>query len=69
VSERLLTAAEIAELLSVPKSWVEREAREGRLPHVRLGHYRRYDRGAVLEWLERQRAGQWRRHTPKAPSA
>jgi len=69
VTERLLTAGEIAELLAVPESWVEREAREGRLPSVKLGHYRRYDRAAVLEWLEGQRVGQWRKHQPKAPSA
>lgn len=69
MSERLETAAEIAELLSVPESWVEREAREGRLPSIKLGHYRRYDRAAVLAWLEEQSAGQWRKHQPKAPSA
>ena len=69
MSERLLTAAEVAEILSVPESWVREHTRSGRIPHLKLGHYRRYERGAVLEWLEHQQAGQWRRHTPKAPSA
>jgi excisionase family DNA binding protein len=69
MSDRLLTAAEVAELLSVPESWVRQETRAGRLPHLALGRYKRYEREAVLEWLQGQRAGQWRRHVPKAPSA
>ena len=67
MTERLLTAAEIAELLSVPESWVRQETRADRLPHLTLGRYRRYDREAVLAWLETQRADQWRKHPPKAP--
>ena len=69
MSERLLTAAEVAELLSVPESWVRQETRAGRIPHLRLGRYIRYEREAVIEWLKHQRAGQWRRHKPKVPSA
>jgi excisionase family DNA binding protein len=68
VSDRLLTAGEVAELLSVPETWVRAETRAGRLPHLALGRYRRYDRDAVLGWLEAQRAGQWRKHAPKAPA-
>ena len=59
MTERLLTAAEVGELLSVPESWVRRDTRAGRLPHLELGRYRRYERAAV------QRAGQWRKHEPK----
>ena len=69
MSDRLLTAAEVAELLSVPESWVRQETRAGRLPHLELGRYKRYERASVLEWLEHQRAGQWRRHVPKAPTS
>jgi excisionase family DNA binding protein len=65
VSERLLNAREIAETLHVPESWVRREAREERIPHVRLGRYVRFEEGAVLAWLEDQRAGTWRKHTPR----
>jgi excisionase family DNA binding protein len=68
MSERLLTAREVAELLSVPESWVRQETRAGRLPHLELGRYKRYERAAVLEWLAAQRAGQWRRHVPRAPT-
>jgi excisionase family DNA binding protein len=68
MTDRLLTAAEVAELLSVPESWVRQETRAGRLPHLELGRYKRYDRAAVLEWLAGQRAGQWRKHEPRAPA-
>lgn len=42
LTDRLLTAAEVAERLAVPVSWVYAETRAGRLPHVRLGRYYRY---------------------------
>jgi excisionase family DNA binding protein len=50
--DRLLEAKEIAELLSVPESWVRRETRAGRLPHISLGKYRRYDWPEVEAWLK-----------------
>lgn len=52
VIDRLYTAEEIAEILNVPVSWVRESTRAGLLPHVQLGRYRRYDRDAVLAWLE-----------------
>lgn len=48
---RLLTADDVAEKLSVPRSWVYAETRAGRLPHIPLGRYRRYREDAVEEWL------------------
>ena len=57
MSERLLTAGEVAELLAVPESWVREATREGRLPHLRLGRYRRYEREAIEAWLAEQRGG------------
>jgi excisionase family DNA binding protein len=51
VTGRLFTAADLAEKLAVPKSWVYAETRAGRLPHVPLGRYRRYREDAVDEWL------------------
>jgi excisionase family DNA binding protein len=50
--DRLLDDAEAAAMLNVPKSWVGEAARAGRLPHVMLGRYRRFDRGDLLAWLE-----------------
>lgn len=56
MSERLLTAKEVADLLAVPESWVREATREGRLPHLALGRYRRYERTAIDAWLREQRA-------------
>jgi excisionase family DNA binding protein len=55
MSERLLIAKEVAELLAVPESWVREATREGRLPYLALGRYRRYERGAIEAWLTDQR--------------
>jgi excisionase family DNA binding protein len=57
VSERLLTAGEVAELLAVPVSWVREATRANRLPHLCLGRYRRYEWAAIEAWLADQRAG------------
>jgi excisionase family DNA binding protein len=50
--DRLLTAAEIAELLAVPERWVREHTRSGAIPHVQLGRYVRYQERDVLEWLD-----------------
>lgn len=57
MSERLLTAAEVAELLAVPLSWVREATRDGRLPHLKLGRYRRYQYAAIQAWLSEQQGG------------
>ena len=57
MTERLLTAAEVAELLAVPESWVREATRAGRLPHLPLGRYRRYSLPAIEAWLAEQQAG------------
>src|SRR5437870_2165632 len=54
---RLLTARQVAELLAVPESWVREASRDGRLPHLTLGRYRRYSRQTIAAWLEQQHAG------------
>jgi excisionase family DNA binding protein len=51
MTESLLTAKEVAELLGVPTSWVYEQSRCGRIPTVTLGRYRRYRREAIEEWL------------------
>jgi excisionase family DNA binding protein len=57
MSERLLTADEVAELLALPESWVREATRENRIPHLTLGRYRRYSRAAIEAWLASQQAG------------
>lgn len=56
--EKLLTVADVAELLRVPVSWVyERTRRRGAegLPHLKLGKYLRFSQPEVLDWLKRMR--------------
>ena len=55
--DRLLTAADVADLLNVAESWVRAATRDGRLPHVPIGRWRRYQRDAVLAWVEQQAVG------------
>ena len=46
----LLDAKGASELLNVPASWVAVEARAGRIPHVRLGRYVRFEPEALWDW-------------------
>jgi excisionase family DNA binding protein len=68
VTDRLLDAAEVAELLHVPERWVREHTRNGHLPHVQLGRYRRYRLDAVLDWVAEQHheGAAWRKHQPAA---
>ena len=59
--KRLLNAAEVAELLAVPKSWVYAEARAGRIPHVRLGRYCRFPEDALESWVRGSERGPGRK--------
>lgn len=68
MTDRLLTAAEVAELLTVPVGWVREHTRSGAIPHVPLGRYVRYDRGDVLAWIEEVKRGggpAFRKHQPR----
>jgi excisionase family DNA binding protein len=57
VSERLLTAAELAERLALSTSTVLDWFEAGRLPGFKLGRVVRFRESEVLEWLEEQRVG------------
>lgn len=53
MSSSLMRAGEVADLLGVPTSWVYEQSRQGRIPTVTLGRYRRYRREAIEAWVER----------------
>lgn len=53
----LLDSAEAAAVLNVPASWIAAEARAGRIPHVRLGRYVRFNRDELIAWCERRSVG------------
>ncbi len=48
----LLTADQVARILGVPKTWVYEQSRNGRIPTVTLGRYRRYRAESIAEWVE-----------------
>ena len=52
VGGRLLTVPELAEVLSVPESWVYARTATGEIPHVCVGRYKRFRLGEVMRWLE-----------------
>ena len=54
---RLLSADEVATRLGVQPSWVSKAARANRIPHVRVGRYRRFRWSDIEAWLEERRAG------------
>jgi excisionase family DNA binding protein len=49
---QLITADGAAERLGVKASWVLREARAGRIPHIRMGRYVRFDPDELAAWCE-----------------
>ena len=53
-NERLLDAKEAAAELGVKPSWLLQRAREGRIHHVRLGKYIRFDVTRIRAEGERQ---------------
>jgi excisionase family DNA binding protein len=65
----LFTAAEAAELLSVPASWILAEARADRIPYVPLGLYRRFDADELEAWWRDRARGPWRNRGAAAEHA
>jgi excisionase family DNA binding protein len=47
----LLTAEDVAEMLGVPTDYVYALARDDRIPHVRLGRYRRFREESIERWI------------------
>lgn len=53
----LIDAKAAGALLDVPYTWLLAQARAGRVPHHRLGHYVRFDPADLREWLKDTRIG------------
>jgi excisionase family DNA binding protein len=51
MTDRLLTAEEVGEMLRVTPGWVYAQSRIGRIPTITLGRYRRYRLEAIDAWL------------------
>jgi excisionase family DNA binding protein len=48
----LIDAKAASGLLGVPYTWLLAQAREGRIPHHRLGHYVRFNPEDLRDWLQ-----------------
>jgi excisionase family DNA binding protein len=53
----LLDSGQAAAILNVPQSWIAAEARAGRIPHVRLGRYVRFNRDELIAWCDGRAVG------------
>ncbi len=60
MDKELLTVDELSGLLKVPRSWIYQRTRtrgRGRLPHIKLGKYLRFEEEAIRTWLDQQSSG------------
>jgi excisionase family DNA binding protein len=53
----LIDAKAASTLLGVPYTWLLAQARAGKIPHHRLGHYVRFDPDDLQAWLREERLG------------
>ena len=53
--DRLMTAGELAEYLSVPRGSIYNMVYERRIPHIKLGRRVRFRRDEIDRWLEERR--------------
>ncbi|HEY5194685.1 MAG TPA: helix-turn-helix domain-containing protein [Solirubrobacteraceae bacterium] len=52
----LIDAKAASILLGVPYTWLLAQARAGKIPHHRLGHYVRFDPDDLAHWLRETRS-------------
>ena len=57
-SEPLLSSEKLAEVLSVPASWLEKAALERRIPSLEFGRWRRFKRSEVEAAVRSEREGE-----------
>jgi excisionase family DNA binding protein len=61
----LIDARAAGRLLGVPHTWLLAQARAGRIPHHRLGHYVRFNGDDLTRWLAETRQGPLRGDEPR----
>ena len=57
MARKLVGVNELAEVLSVPPSWIYARTRikgDGQIPNIRCGKYVRFDIDEVIAWLEKE---------------
>jgi excisionase family DNA binding protein len=61
VTDRLLTAEDVAALIGMQVDYVYKLVRAGQVPHLRFGRSVRFRLEAIEEWLHEQERGNGRR--------
>jgi excisionase family DNA binding protein len=51
VTDRLLTAEDVAGMLGMGTDWIYAQVRANRIPHVRLGRYVRFRAESIDQWI------------------
>jgi excisionase family DNA binding protein len=51
MDEPLIGPTDVARMLGTPTSWVYMKSEAGELPSYKLGHYRRFKRSEIEEYL------------------
>jgi excisionase family DNA binding protein len=69
VSEPLLTAEQVAEMIGMRVDYVYALSRRGRIPTITFGRTRRYRREAIEQWLIEQERGTIVTGTRNGPAA
>jgi len=64
MTEPLLTARQLADLLGFSPATIVDWAEAGKVPAFKVGGRLRFRQDEVEAWLEKQRVGQWRKHRP-----
>lgn len=52
MTDRLLTASEVAELIRMDVEYVWKLSRQNKIPRIRFGRDYRYRESSILYWLE-----------------
>jgi excisionase family DNA binding protein len=57
VSDKLLTAEEVAEIVGMTPDYIYTLSRRGRIPTITFGRQRRYRRESIDQWLSELERG------------
>ena len=60
-NEKLLDSQQLAEVLQIPATWIEQQAREGNIPSLSFGRRRRFRRSSVEAAIQHQNTNTTRR--------
>ena len=52
-----LTVEEVAERMSVSKAWLYRQAKAGKVPHIRFGSVIRFSLDDINRWITEHKQG------------